>query len=613
MKKHHKLTWRQLLTGAGLLLLFAILTLLLFGPRRNEEKFHQAAEELFRQEMVHNTLNMHYTIAYPKNFGIQDYEALLPGYVPGTRELQLKEMQRQVEFWTKLSDRGLNDQDAYTLKLLAHSLENSLEMQAHAYYEEPLSPASGMQNQLPILLAEYTFRSAGDVEDYLALLSQTGEYYDSLLVYEQEKTAAGLGMNQVSIKKVRQQCKQILTAESLAQGSHFLQTTFQERINELYVRRGIDRKAALSAIHRNNELLSSVLLPAYERLDQGLEQLALLQQGGELPRGLAAYPEGQEYYCQLLIAETGSSRSPEELRDLLKNRLLDQLNALSRLITEHPACVLPSAQEQCLTAFPYTQPSQMLEDLQKRMARDFPSLAMGEQPLPTVTVKTVSDSLADYTAPAFYLTPPLDDTSANVIYVNEKDMPNTLELYTTLAHEGYPGHLYQSVYSRRYLANQEADPVRQLLNYGGYQEGWALYVEFIAYDYACALLEECGEPEAAWFIRAEKTNRSLLLCLYSLLDLMIHYDGADCGQIASVLNNFGISDPEAAQAIYTYIAEEPANYPQYYVGYLEILELQKKARALWGADYTDLRFHTFFLNMGPSDYTSLGEALKGTP
>lgn len=611
MKRHHKLTWRQLLTGAGLLLLFAILTLLLFGSHRNDEKFQRAAWELFHQEMVNNTLNMHYTIAHPGDFGISEYEAVLPGYVPGTRELQLKEREKQVDFWTKLSDRGLDVHDAYTRKLLALSLENSLEMQSHAYYEEPLSPASGMQSQLPILLAEYTFRTARDVEDYLALLSQTGAYYDSLLVYEQEKAAAGLGMSQLSVKKVRQQCKQIVTRESLNQGSHFLQTTFQERINELYVRQGIDRETALSAIRRNNELLSSVLLPAYERLDQGLQQLSAQQEtDNSLPRGLATYPEGQEYYRQLLIARTSSYRSPEELYDLLKNQLLIQLNALRGLLAEHPACALPSAQEQCLSSFPYTQPSQMLEDLQKRMARDFPSLAVGGQQLPTVTVKAVSESLADYTAPAFYLTPPLDDTSANVIYVNEKDMPNALELYTTLAHEGYPGHLYQSVYSRRYLADQRTDPVRQLLSYGGYQEGWALYVEFLAYDYACALLDECGQPEAVWYVQAEKTNRNLLLCLYSLLDLMIHYNGADCGQITAVLNNFGISDPEAAQAIYTYIAEEPANYPQYYVGYLEILELQQKARTLWGADYTNLRFHTFFLNMGPSDFVSLGEMLE---
>lgn len=610
MKKHYKLTWRQLLVGAGLLLLFAALTLFLFGPRRNEEKFQHAAEELFRQEMVHNTLNMHYTIAHPGDYGIYEYIAQLPGYVSGVRELQLDDLEKQADFWAGLSNWGLESGDAYTRRLLALSLENSLGLQSHAYYEEPLSPASGMQSQLPILLAEYTFRTARDVEDYLTLLSQTGDYYDSLLVYEQEKAAAGLPMSRASLEKVRQQCRQILTAESLAQGSHFLQTTFQERINELYVRRGIDRETALAAIRRNEELLSSVMLPAYERLDRGLEQLASQNGSGrELPRGLAAYPEGREYYRQLLIARTGSYRSPEELYDMLKEQLLLQLNALRQLIAEHPACVLPSAQEQCLSAFPYSQPEQMLEDLQRRMAQDFPGLTVQGQDAPTVAVKAVSESLADYSAPAFYLTPPLDDTSANVIYVNEQEMPGVLELYTTLAHEGYPGHLYQSVYSRRYLAGQDANPVRQLLNYGGYQEGWALYAEFISYDYACALLQECGQSEAVWYIQAEKINRSLLLCLYSLMDLMIHYDGASCEQIAAVLSNFGISDPKAAQAIYTYIAEEPANYPQYYVGYLEILALQQKARTLWGADYTDLRFHTFFLNMGPSDFTSLEEAL----
>lgn len=628
MRKHHKLTWRQLLAGAGLLLLFAFLTLLLSGPRRNEQKFRHAARELFQQEMIHNTLNMHYTVARPEDFGIQDYEALLPGYVPGDKKTTLADLRKQADFWAGLSDRGLSSEDAYTRKLLTLSLENSLALQSYAYYDEPLSPASGMQSQLPILLAEYAFRTPRDVEDYLSLLSQTGTYYDSLLVYEQEKAAAGLSMSQISLEKVGQQCRQILTAEGLAKGSHFLQTTFQERINELYTRQGIEREAALSAIRRNNELLSSVLLPAYGRLAQGLEQLAAEQKSGEtrlsdakteelhnaasgsLPRGLASYPQGQDYYRQLLIAETGSYRPPEELYDLLKNQLLSQLNALRELVTEHPACVLPSTQEQCLSAFPYTRPAQMLEDLQKRMARDFPSLAVNGQPLPSVTVKAVSDSLSEYTAPAFYLTPPLDDTSSNTIYVNEKDAPNALELYTTLAHEGYPGHLYQSVYTRRYLASRGADPVRQLLGYGGYQEGWALYVEFIAYDYACALLQEYGESEAIWYIKAEKINRSLLLCLYSLLDLMIHYDGADCGQIVSVLDNFGISDPQAAQAIYTYIAEEPVNYPQYYVGYLEILALRQKAKDLWGKDYTDLRFHSFFLNMGPSDFASLEEALK---
>lgn len=41
------------------------------------------------------------------------------------------------------------------------------------------------------------------------------------------------------------------------------------------------------------------------------------------------------------------------------------------------------------------------------------------------------------------------------------------------------------------------DPVRKLIWYGGYLEGWALYVEFISYDYAADLLEQCGQSDAA--------------------------------------------------------------------------------------------------------------------
>lgn len=624
LKKHKKLTWRQLLICASLLLFFTILTLCLFRFTHNERQFQHAADELFQQEMIHNTLNMHYTIAHPADYGIYSYEATLPGYVSGSRQTQLMELADQVEFWTKFSDRGLSSDDVYTRRLLVRSLENSLQLQSHAYYEEPLSPASGMQTQLPILLAEYAFREQRDVEDYLCLLSQTGDYYDSLLVYEQEKAAAGLYVSPVTLDKICRQCQQILTAESLAEGNHFLQTTFRERIQSLYDAGGIERDTALSAIRRNDELLYTVLLPAYERLQQGLEQLILqaeadaLQRDGSsdrLPRGLAAYPEGQEYYRQLLIAETGSYRSPEELYDLLKNQLMTELNTLHQLLQEHPESILRSTAELCITSFPYTQPEEMLSDLQERMDGSFPSLTAGEslaakrENIPQVTVKTVSDSLSDYCAPAFYLTPPLDDTTSNVIYINEKNTPDALELYTTLAHEGYPGHLYQSVYSRRYLSGQGANPIRQLLSYSGYQEGWALYVEFMAYDYAAELMQECGQQNAAQYIQAEKHNRSLLLCLYSLLDLMVHYDAATCEQITTVLGNFGIENPTTAQSIYCYIAEEPANYPKYYVSYLEILELQKKARSQWGADYTDLRFHTFLLNMGPSDFNSLSEGL----
>ncbi|MDE5679950.1 MAG: DUF885 domain-containing protein, partial [Lachnospiraceae bacterium] len=156
----------------------------------------------------------------------------------------------------------------------------------------------------------------------------------------------------------------------------------------------------------------------------------------------------------------------------------------------------------------------------------------------------------------------------------------------------------------------DENPVRQVLSYSGYLEGWALYVEFISYDYAAALAAEQGDEDAAYAYIIEKHNRNMQLCLYALLDVSIHYDGASFEQIQQVLSSFGITDLETARHVYDYIAEEPSNYLKYYLSYLEILRLKEDAQEKWGEDYSDLKFHTFFLNCGPSDFSTISEALK---
>ena len=76
-----------------------------------------------------------------------------------------------------------------------------------------------------------------------------------------------------------------------------------------------------------------------------------------------------------------------------------------------------------------------------------------------------------YTAPAFYMLPCIDNISDNTIYINTKDTSDRLSLFTTLAHEGYPGHLYQTVYCHQYWKNQQITPLRSILYYGGFTEG----------------------------------------------------------------------------------------------------------------------------------------------
>ena len=602
MKKHNPLSIKQMLVMAVLLLAFSSMTIFLFTFRQDEKRFSNITARIFVDEMTSNTLNMHYSLASPASYGIYDYDVILPGYSSkGTKNGQIA-AENTLAALKAIQIDNLSDQDAYLYRLLIRSLENSLELGSYTYYQEPLSPSSGMQVQIPVLLAEYTFRTRRDVEDYLSLLDQTDEYFSSLLTYEQEKAAAGLSMPAFALQQVREQCDTIVTKQELESGKHFLQVTFVERLHELCNQGEITLGEAQEYIVQNNRLLKTVLVPAYTALGDGL---ILLEDDSIQLTGLAAKPQGKEYYQALLSSQTGSCRSVEQIQDMLTKQFNSVYDSFQRLVHAHPEIAENYTAGQEIT-FPYAEVSEMLADLQNRIASDFPALP-GEST--SVTVKSVSDSLDDYCAPAFYLTAPLDDTDQNVIYINNKKTPSGLELYTTLAHEGYPGHLYQTVYNNRTSAEEGERPVRELLWYGGYLEGWALYVEFLSFDYASELLLEKGMEQEALFAQAEKYNRSLQLCLYSMLDIMIHYEGASYSEISKILESFGISDPASTQAIYTYIALEPCNYLKYYLGYLELLALQDTAEELWGKEYTDYQFHLFLLDAGPSDFIALNELL----
>ena len=265
-----------------------------------------------------------------------------------------------------------------------------------------------------------------------------------------------------------------------------------------------------------------------------------------------------------------------------------------------------------VNSFPLSDPSAILTDLQKRMREDFPPLSALSSDKINCTIKDVDTALEQYTSPAFYMTPPIDDLNHNTICINRSSTSEGIELYTTLAHEGYPGHLYQTVYSSLYASNQKEQPVREVLFYGGYVEGWAYYTEHLSYDYAAQLLSGAdSETAASLLCSLASTQRDLQINLFSLLDVSLHYYGATREDILRSLDSFGLAG-ETAQRVYDYIRTSPAAYLKYYVGYLEMTALRERAKAQWGKDFTPLKFHTFVLEAGPSDFTNLTERLRST-
>ena len=144
-----------------------------------------------------------------------------------------------------------------------------------------------------------------------------------------------------------------------------------------------------------------------------------------------------------------------------------------------------------------------------------------------------------------------------------------------------------------------------------------MYAELSSYDYAIKLAVDTN-PDAAQYYLACRLDRQIQLCLYSLLDITIHYDGASLEDVQEIFHSLGSASNETITAVYEYIAEEPCNYPKYYLGYLEIMELKKQALEIWYDDQTSdacipsdflYQFHRFVLENGPADFRTLSARL----
>ena len=598
----------------ALFTLLSFLTLHWYGHAHQDAKFTAFAEGFFLDEIQANPIHFHYTIDNPSAYGIDESSLTLPVYQAGAAANDSYALALARERLHDIDPEGLSEENRQLYDLLDSYLAAAAGTAAYPYLSEPLSPSSGVASELPILFSEYRLDDEADIENYLSILNQIPAYFDGLLLYEQEKAQAGLFMSDKTADRVIAQCTDLLDPASLKDGTHFLDVTFKERLQRLVDGNILTAEKAASYISEHDRLLTTLVAPAYDHLADGL---TLLKGSGKETCGLAGQENGREYYRALVRLRTGSYRDISEIKQLLARDLQFNFESVLALLAAPPGLKHMIAESPSL--LPEMTPEEILTSLQNEIGEEYPPIPAGENSAPIrSTIKYVDESLEAYSAPAFYMMPPIDNICENLICLNARDTQDDLALYTTLAHEGYPGHLYQTVYSKRYQEQENILPLGSVLYYGGFVEGWAMYVELASYDDAIELSGD-AHPEAAAYYQVCRLDRQFRLGLYSLLDIAIHYDNASFEDVQKLCYSLGITDSIGLSALYQYIAEEPCNYLKYYLGYLEILELKRQAAVLWSDtdpvtatyDNTDFlyRFHTFLLQNGPADYRTLAKRL----
>ena len=579
----------------------ALLTFFLSNPKVS---FRRMTDQLFFEDILTDTISLHYTISNPSLYSIDTYPITLPKYNKNNINQSKSKIENIFFSLSNMNTSKLSSEEIYCHKLLQDYFSTQIEGFPFTYFEECFSPSSGIVANYPILMAEYTFRTKKDITDYLELLKDTPDYFSSYFLFQKERSSKGHFIASASLQETLEQCDTIITQQSLNENSHFLQITFRERLAYLVAKDIISKKEALQYIEANNLILKNIVYPSYQKLKNSLMNL----QTNEHPlQGLCKKEQGTEYYQWLVKKQTGCSLSiPEMLKkleiDYEKN--LQEFQYLQKKIQS-----FPDYESYLTKPFPLEDKNEIIKTLQKLMKNDFPSLsAYSDRPVKT-TIKSVSSCLEEYTSPAFYLLPPIDDIWQNTIYINNRSTPSGLDLFTTLAHEGYPGHLYQTVFYQLY-GNQEDIPlIRHIMNYEGYAEGWAIYSEFMAYNYATILYpKETQEFYTLWH-QLLLTDRKLQLALLSILDIKLHFYNDSFETSKELLNQYGITDEITIMEIYRYILEEPGNYLKYYMGYLLFMDLKEKAETLMGPAFSDYTFHEIILKAGPSDFHNLKERL----
>ena len=573
LKKH-----RMLSVGIFLAAVLSIIYAAILSPAgKSTGSFSEFCTTLFREEMKSNTMNLHFTLKDPKAAGIDSYEITLgslSGDSPHNQARQLKKLSEELK---KYSHRSLKEKDRLTCRLLSDYISRQQNLAAYPYYDEPLTPSGGVTSQLPVLLAEYTFRNTRDIKDYLGLLSQMDTYFLGILDYEQKKADAGLFMSDEACLKVIEGCE-VFTEHP---DDNFLIDTFSNRLNAMD---GLTDTQKNAYLKQHSKVLSDHVIPAYSQMIKGL---TMLLGRGHNNWGLCNFPEGKAYYEAVVSADTGCDDSVEDLFSQIAKARREDLTFCQNLLEKNPKLASQSPKPDAALK----EENAMLSLLQKEILTDFPA-----PPQTEVEICHVDPALSEYLAPAFYITAPIDDISHNRIYINDAKNDTDIYYFTTLAHEGYPGHLYQTICTSSYGAPE----VLSLINYPGYTEGWATYTEMQSFYYAGL------DPDLASLLQH---NQAATLSLYATADIGIHYFGWEKEKNAAFWSEYGVDDTATVKRITDLILEEPGNYLKYYVGYLKFRQMREQL-ALENKSFSVSAFHEAILRTGPSPFSVLEETVR---
>lgn len=552
-----------------------------------QKKFDRFLNSCFREYAAENTVTLHFKLSNPSAYGIKI--PVSPTYGDFSSDTLKKNCSRSKELLQKLytfPTSSLTKKQKLTWQIFQDYLNESIMNEKYILYSSPLG-TNGLQSEIPVTLSEYRLDNEKDIKDYLSLVNQVPELFTQILDFEQERRNAGLISPSFVISDTIDQIDQFLNA---SEENNPLIQSFEDRLTEV---ESLSKDQKASYIANNRLLVTDKVLPAYKSLKTSLQAYTNDSKNTSSKERLCEYKNGQDYYKFLLMSNVGTDFSPEDCITILEAQLKNTVKDISSLTAKNK-----DLYTEYLSATPaLSAPKEIMNTLKNDSLIDFPEIKNI-----SCQLKNVPDALSGTSACAFYLVPPIDSTKDNIIYIN-KSRVDSNELFSTLAHEGYPGHLYQT----NYFLTTNPSPLRTFLHCAGYDEGWGTYAQLYSYNFI--EFKNVDEQTTKQLRQLYRDNDLLSLSLSSLCDLYVNYKNYDENALANYLQTYGI-DKDGAQNLYRYVIENPTTYLSYSIGCYELDQLKQTMADSLGKAFKISDFHEAVLNVGSCNFSILRQEIE---
>lgn len=536
-----------------------------YAENEGNKEFDEFMKQEFIETMEGDYLSLHFALVNPSAYGIEVPEAVISSTPADDYQTAIDEANASLKKLSAFDYASLSDTQKHDYDVYKRALELSVEMNGYENFDWAFNSGNSITDIIITNLTEFVFREEQDFEDYLNLIASVPGYMDEVMELTKSQAEEGYFIRDSALDETLDSIDKFTAKKD----SNELIVLFDHNTDAF---EGLSDEKKEEFKEENRRIILEELIPSFERCADGLEAL----RGSRANQGsLYDLEGGLDYYKALVRTKTSSDESIEELIKLADTYLNQNLKKYINLLMYSNI----SEDEEV----PFDNETEILDYLAENL-QEYPEI-----PKVSYQAKYLDPSVANDSILAYYLNPPIDDMEENQIKINGTTVGEDLtKLYSTLAHEGMPGHMYQTNY---YLDTQPAE-LRTQLSCIGYSEGWAMYAEINALDYSQMMSE---------VIKLEKLDTAINYVLDAVADLYVNGLGYTEEKVGDYLENMGLNR-ELASPLYDFVANNPGMLLPYGIGLMEFQNLRAKAEAALGTDFDTVEFHKVVLDNGDRQF-----------